>query len=57
MLLEVHIFDFNENIYGYYLEVEFIHKLRDEKKYDSFDALKEQILLDAKQARDFFKNV
>jgi riboflavin kinase/FMN adenylyltransferase len=57
VLLEVHIFDFNENIYGHYLEVEFIHKLRDEKKYDSFDALKEQILLDAKQARDFFKDV
>ncbi len=57
VLLEVHIFDFNENIYGHYLEVDFIHKLRDEKKYDSFDALKEQILLDAKQARDFFKNV
>lgn len=57
VLLEVHIFDFNENIYGCYLEVDFMHKLRDEKKYDSFDALKEQILLDAKQARDFFKNV
>ena len=42
---------------GHYLEIEFIHKLRDEKKYDSFDALKEQILLDAKQARDFFKDV
>lgn len=57
VLLEVHIFDFNDDIYGHYLEVEFIYKLRDEKRFDSFAALKEQILLDAKQAREFFKNV
>ncbi len=57
VLLEVHIFDFNDDIYGHYLEVEFIVKLRDEKRFDSFDALKEQILLDAKQARDFFKKI
>ncbi len=56
VLLEVHIFDFNENIYGCYLEVEFIHKLRDEKRFASFEDLKGQILLDAQQARDFFKN-
>lgn len=57
VLLEVHIFDFNEDIYGQYLEVEFMHKLRDEKRFDSFDMLKAQILLDAKQARDFFAHV
>lgn len=54
VLLEVHIFDFNADIYGHYLEVDFIYKLRDEKRFDSFDALKEQILLDAQKARDFF---
>lgn len=57
VLLEVHIFDFDEVIYGHYLEVDFIHKLRDEKRFESFEALKEQILLDAEQARDFFRNV
>ncbi len=53
VLLEVHIFDFDQIIYGHYLEVDFIHKLRDEKKFESLDALKEQILLDAKEARAF----
>lgn len=57
VLLEVHIFDFDENIYGHYLEVDFIHKLRDEKRFESFEDLKQQILLDAKHARDFYKNV
>lgn len=56
VLLEVHIFDFDEDIYGHYLEVDFIHKLRDEKRFESFEALKEQILLDAQKARDFFEN-
>ena len=55
VLLEVHIFDFNETIYGHTIEVEFIHKLRDEKKFASFEDLKEQILLDATRAREFLK--
>jgi len=53
-LLEVHLFDFDEEIYGEYVHVEFVYKLRDETKFDSFDALKRQIDLDAKQARDHF---
>lgn len=53
-LLEVHLFDFNQDIYGRHVEVEFIKKLRDEKKYDSFELLKEQIFKDAAQARQFF---
>jgi riboflavin kinase/FMN adenylyltransferase len=50
-LLEVHLFDFSDDIYGRYVEVEFIKKLRAEQKFDSFDALKAQIHRDAETAR------
>ncbi|GMR08126.1 MAG: bifunctional riboflavin kinase/FAD synthetase [Gammaproteobacteria bacterium] len=55
-LLEVHLFDFNADIYGQYVNVDFLHKLRDEEKFDSFEELKEQILKDADNARAFFSN-
>ena len=54
-LLEVHIFDFDRDIYGSHLSVRFVHKLRDEQKFPSFDALKAQIALDAQAARAYFK--
>jgi len=50
-LLEVHLFDFDEDIYGRHVSVEFTHKLRDEKKFDSLDALKAQIAEDGDAAR------
>lgn len=53
-LLEVHLFDFEGDIYGRHVHVDFLLKLRDEQRFDSFDALKAQILLDAEQASDFF---
>lgn len=53
-LLEVHLFDFNQDIYGRYVEVEFCEKVRDEVRFDSFQALKEQIAKDAAYARDYF---
>jgi len=49
-LLEVHIFDFQEEIYGRHLEIEFVQMLRAERRFDSFQALKEQIRQDARQA-------
>lgn len=52
-VLEVHLFDFDADIYGRYVDVEFRKKLRDEKKFESFEALKQQIQLDAEQARQF----
>lgn len=54
-LLEVHIFDFNQNIYGQFLEVEFSHKLRHEQKFSSLEALKQQIELDILQAKRLFQ--
>lgn len=50
-LLEVHLFDFQANLYGKQLEIVLIHKLRDEHKFDSFEVLKQQIELDAEAAR------
>ncbi|WP_305455507.1 bifunctional riboflavin kinase/FAD synthetase [Photobacterium leiognathi] len=49
--LEVHLFDFKADLYGRQLEVVLRHKLRDEKKFESFDALKCQIERDAQTAR------
>ena len=53
-LLEVHLFDFEGDIYGAHVHVNFLHKLRDERRFDSFDELKAQILVDAEQAQAFF---
>ncbi|HDX1088061.1 bifunctional riboflavin kinase/FAD synthetase [Pasteurella multocida] len=54
-LLEVHIFDFHSTIYGQCLEVEFCHKIRNEFKFPSFEALKEQIAQDVETAKHFFR--
>ena len=51
-LLEAHIFDFDEDIYGEHLHVEFVEKLRDEEKFADLDALIEQMHIDAAQARE-----
>lgn len=56
-LLEVHLFDFNQDIYGRYVEVNFLHKLRDEERYASLDLLAAQIQRDADHAREFFRLV
>ena len=53
-LLEVHLFDFYKEIYGAHVQVRFIHKIRDEQRFDSLEALKAQINVDAEQARAFF---
>lgn len=53
-LLEVHLFDFDGDIYGRHVHVDFLRKLRDEQRFDSFDDLKAQILVDAEQAQAYF---
>jgi len=50
-LLEVHIFDFDRDIYGEYIRVEFVEKLRDEVRFDGLEALTKQMHIDAAQAR------
>ncbi len=51
-LLEVHLFDFDGNLYGQRMAVEFVAKLRDEQKFDGLQALKTQMALDARMARE-----
>jgi riboflavin kinase/FMN adenylyltransferase len=54
-LLEVHIFDFDRDIYGEYIQVEFVAKLRDEVKFPDLESLTEQMHIDAAQARQILK--
>jgi riboflavin kinase/FMN adenylyltransferase len=51
--IETNIFNFNKDIYGKKITVEFIRKIRDEKKFDSLDALKQQIHNDSVQVREY----
>ena len=55
-LLEVHLFDFDGDIYGSHVRVHFLKKLRDEAKFPNLEALKRQIAADEQAARDYFKN-
>lgn len=49
--LEVHLFNFNENLYGQFISVALKHKIRDEMKFDSFELLHQQIQQDALKAQ------
>ena len=53
-VLEVHLFDFHQKIYGQHLQVNFLHKLRDEEKYVDINTLIRQIEKDVAQAKSFF---
>jgi riboflavin kinase/FMN adenylyltransferase len=53
-VLEVHLLDFDRDIYGTHVDVNFMHKLRDEAKFESLDALKAQISRDVADVREFF---
>jgi riboflavin kinase/FMN adenylyltransferase len=53
-LLEVFVFDFDEAVYGRHVQVEFLHKLRDEERYADLDALTRQIRADVALAREYF---
>ena len=51
-LLEVHLFDFDGDLYGQRMAVEFVAKLREEAKFDGLEPLKAQMAIDARQARE-----
>jgi len=53
-LLEVHLFDFNRDIYGEHVQVHFVHKIRDEKEFENLASLVEQIEKDCAQAKQYF---
>jgi riboflavin kinase/FMN adenylyltransferase len=50
-LLEVYLFDFDRDIYGEYIHVDFIERIRDEKKFNSVEDLVAQMNQDAENAR------
>jgi riboflavin kinase/FMN adenylyltransferase len=50
-VLEIHLFDFNRDIYGHEVEVRFLKFLRPEKKFANLDALVQQIRQDVERAR------
>ena len=53
-VLEIHLLDFSQSIYGKTLTVEFLKKVRDEKKFENINALKEQIFKDISTAKKYF---
>lgn len=53
LLIEVHLFDFDGDLYGRRIQVTFLHRIRGERRFDSFDALKHQIGDDIVVAKDY----
>ncbi len=52
--IESYIFDFNGDLYGDVLRVRFLHRIRDERKFNGIDELKAQIEKDTQRARNYF---
>jgi len=55
-VLEVHLFEFDRQIYGQHLRVEFLQKIRDEAKYPDLESLTEQIACDVTHAKNWFEH-
>jgi riboflavin kinase/FMN adenylyltransferase len=53
-VIETHVLDFNKDLYGARLNLGFVQRLRDEKRFENIDALKKQIEFDRDQARALF---
>jgi riboflavin kinase/FMN adenylyltransferase len=53
--LEVHVLDFERDVYGKHVRVEFLHKLRDEQRFPDLDTLRKQIALDVHNTRHYFR--
>lgn len=54
-LLEVHIFNFNQLVYGKLVRIELLEKIRDEAKYNDLETLKNAIDQDATAAKNYFE--
>jgi riboflavin kinase/FMN adenylyltransferase len=57
LAIESHLFDFRESLIGGRMEVCFHARLRDEQKFPSSEALKEQVLKDIERAREYFRTI
>jgi riboflavin kinase/FMN adenylyltransferase len=55
-VLEVHLLDFSRDIYGRHVQVEFLHRLREERKFPDLESLRRQIAIDVEQTRGYFSN-
>ena len=55
--LETYIFDFNDDLYGSFLEVQLLYHVRPEQKFASFDELKKQMYEDAEFGKNYIKNM
>jgi len=55
--IEIHLFDFNQDIYDQKISIELVRKIRDEQKFDGLDALKAQLSLDEQVCRDILDHV
>lgn len=53
--IEVNIFNFDKDIYGDILKIEFVKKIREEQKFESFDHLKQQLYKDQNTVKNIFK--
>src|SRR3989338_1228591 len=54
-VLEVHLFEFAQQIYNRHMRLDFLHKLRDEEKYPDVETLTRQIALDVENAKQWLK--
>jgi riboflavin kinase/FMN adenylyltransferase len=54
--IESYIFDFDGDLYGDVLRVRFLHRIRDERKFNGIEELKTQIEMDASRARNYFRH-
>ncbi len=54
-LAEVHLFDFDDNLYGKYIKIDCLHKLRDEQQFTDLMHLSKQIVRDIQKAKEFLR--
>lgn len=53
-MIETHLFDFNQSIYGEIVTIDFYHYIRPEQKFESIEALQAQLMCDQQSVQDFF---
>ncbi len=56
-VVEVHIMDFDTEIYGHPIEVQFLSRIREERRFDSLEELKQQISRDKEESLAYFETV
>ena len=55
--LEIHIFNFNDNLYGENIRIEFFRKMRDDKKFENMDELKYQLQIDKENISEYLNKI